>query len=472
MKKLLSILIAATLATTMLAACGDTGKGSYEAPDNKATADGEIDNNADNDNHLPADDSQTPAPTITEPEVTDDVPQEEGIDLNSMSEEEQQLIYLTHDFWSNILDRYGYNGVTSLKDEVQEDDVLDFFSMILPDDEALVSAICALLAEHVDYFISTIDENAFYETDVNKLPYPGGWEAYYNEFKTYYKEYEELIAYKATWYTTFAFDNGTLTISGIGDMDVGDWGSQANLIEKVVIEPGITSICDSAFDSCHNLTSVTIPDTVTTIGDSAFRYCGNLTSVTIPDSVTTIGNKAFTGCDLTSITIPDSVTSIGYCAFQSCGNLTSVTIPSSVTGIGDNAFSCNALTSITIPGSVTTFGYSAFMECENLTSVTIMDGVTSIGDSAFYNCNNLTSVTIPDGVTTIGDYAFADCYNLTSVTIPASVTEIGEWVFSDKLTDVYYGGTATEWNRLVKDKNTGIPPLTCTIHYESTAPTN
>ena len=50
---------------------------------------------------------------------------------------------------------------------------------------------------------------------------------------------------------------------------------------------------------------MTIPDSVTTIGESAFGYCENLTSVTIPDSVTTIGEMAFVGCTkLISVTIP------------------------------------------------------------------------------------------------------------------------------------------------------------------------
>jgi hypothetical protein len=46
---------------------------------------------------------------------------------------------------------------------------------------------------------------------------------------------------------------------------------------------------------------VTIPDTinglpVTSIGDSAFSNCTNLTSVSIPKSVTSIGDDAFHNC--------------------------------------------------------------------------------------------------------------------------------------------------------------------------------
>ena len=123
---------------------------------------------------------------------------------------------------------------------------------------------------------------------------------------------------------------------------------------------------------------------VTSIGDSAFSYCSNLSSVTIPSSVTSIGNYAFDGCSsLPSITIPSSVTSIGDSAFSSCSSLTNITIPSSVTSIGDWAFfGCSNLTSITIPSSVTSIGYWAFFGCSNLTSVTLSRR-TQVGGSAF-----------------------------------------------------------------------------------------
>ncbi len=41
----------------------------------------------------------------------------------------------------------------------------------------------------------------------------------------------------------------------------------------------VTSIGQSAFYECRNLTSVTIPNSVTSIGDRAFYYCPGLTSV-------------------------------------------------------------------------------------------------------------------------------------------------------------------------------------------------
>ena len=297
---------------------------------------------------------------------------------------------------------------------------------------------------------------------------------------------------------TYTLDNkGTLTISGKGDMynynrNDSPFYSEED-INKVIIEDGVTSIGEFAFECCTSLTTITIPNSVTSIGNAAFMDCDSLTSITIPNSVTSIGEYAFEDCfslksikipnsvtsigdsafeycdSLTSITIPNSVTSIGAYAFNYCDNLMSITIPNSVTSIGDSAFKCCAsLTSITIPNSVTSIGEYAFGCCASLTSITIPSSVTSIGAYAFYDCESLTNITIPNSVTSIGYDAFDGCYSLTSITIPNSVTSIGEWAFwaCDSLTDVYYSGTKEEWEDIDIDSGNGC--LTgANIHYNS-----
>ena len=323
-----------------------------------------------------------------------------------------------------------------------------------------------------------------------------------------------------TWTLT---EDGTLTISGTGDMTNYlrpeiPWYSYRSQIVSVFIESGVTSIGDWAFDGCGDLTSIAIPDGVTSIGAGAFENCSSLTSLTIPSSVVSIGNWAFYRCSgLASITIPDNVTNIGDCAFYQCSSLTSLTIPNSVTSIGYGMFdSCSGLTSVTIPNSVTSIGKRAFYGCSSLASITIPDSVTAIGDCAFTGCSSLTSAAIPDGVTqicsdafygcsslvsvtipnsatTIGSNAFGLCSSLSNVTIPDSVTDIGGWAFDgcsslasvtipesvtsigiyaflrcSSLTDVYFGGTTEEqWNRIsVADGNEAL--LNATIHYHTT----
>ena len=97
-------------------------------------------------------------------------------------------------------------------------------------------------------------------------------------------------------------DNGTLTLSGSGEMEnyesfyeYAPWHYN-NPIIKVSISDGITRIGNYAFYDCYDLASVTIPNSVTSIGYKAFSGCSALTSVTIPNSVTSIVNNAFSGC--------------------------------------------------------------------------------------------------------------------------------------------------------------------------------
>lgn len=124
-------------------------------------------------------------------------------------------------------------------------------------------------------------------------------------------------------------DEGTLTISGRGAMKnyylfswAASWCFSRELLRKVVIEDGVTTIGNYAFVGCTGLTSVIIPDSVTRIGFGAFCVCTSLTSVIIPDSVTTIGDGAFYGCTgLTNVIIPDSVTTIGERVFDNCTSL-------------------------------------------------------------------------------------------------------------------------------------------------------
>ena len=199
------------------------------------------------------------------------------------------------------------------------------------------------------------------------------------------------------------------------------------------VEYSVTSIGARAFQSCHNLSSLTIPNSVISIGGMAFWNCINLIIMDIPNSVTSIGSNAFSGCKgMTSITIPNSVTTIGNSAFSQCSSLTSVTIPNSVTTIGSGVFSgCSGLTSVTLPNSMTSIGNTFFSSCTRLTSVKIPNTVTSIGIGAFRWCSGLTSVTIPNSVTTIEEEAFYSCTNLTSVDFPNSVSSIGVYAFGD-----------------------------------------
>ena len=237
--------------------------------------------------------------------------------------------------------------------------------------------------------------------------------------------------------TAILSDDGTLTISGTGNMkdfeasgeNVSPWDKTK--VKNVIIEQGVKNIGDGAFSRCEGLTSIKIPDDVTSIGRYTFSGCIGLTSIEIPNGLTRIEMQTFASCKgLTSIEIPNSVKSIEYQAFWCCTGLTSIEIPNSVTKIESAAFyGCKGLTSIKIPNSVTSIGDSAFWGCTGLTSMEISNGITSIEKQTFCGCTGLTKIEIPNSVTSIGEDAFWGCTGLTSMEIPNSVTSIGGSAF-------------------------------------------
>jgi hypothetical protein len=89
-------------------------------------------------------------------------------------------------------------------------------------------------------------------------------------------------------------DDGTLTISGTGDMTKSFKNTQT--IKNVIIEDGVISIGYEAFYGCENITSVIIGNSVTNVGQQAFYNCFNLKKITIGKSIKSIGKDAFREC--------------------------------------------------------------------------------------------------------------------------------------------------------------------------------
>ena len=153
------------------------------------------------------------------------------------------------------------------------------------------------------------------------------------------------------------YSDGTLAISGSGDMlyepyNTRDWKHYYDVIKKVEIKNGITSLCKDAFTACY-FTEISIPDSVISIDEEAFQNCSKLPSITLPNGIKAIKDGTFEGCSaLKSIIIPDGTEYIGSFAFSGCYALSEISIPESVSGIGEYAFSfCNSLSKITVLNS-------------------------------------------------------------------------------------------------------------------------
>ena len=234
-------------------------------------------------------------------------------------------------------------------------------------------------------------------------------------------------------------------------------------IPETIGGKSVTSIGESAFADCMNLSNVLIPDSVTSIGNYAFYDCCNsLTNITIPNNVTYIGDYAFAECyHLTSITIPADVMSIGEGAFSGCIGLTTLKVDNS-NQYYDSRDNCNAIietssnkiiagcNNTVIPANIAIIGEAAFEGYSEITSITIPTTVTSIEGFAFHRCTALTSIIIPNSVTSIMSAAFSECRGLTSITIQDGVKNIEDiYVFGgcENLKALYTkkGSYAEEW---------------------------
>lgn len=212
---------------------------------------------------------------------------------------------------------------------------------------------------------------------------------------------------------TWSITDGTLTISGTGamaDFTSGNipWKDSYSTITSVVVEDGVTSIGDNAFNYHTSLTSVTLGKDITAIGTGAFDYCSKINALYISDLA------AFCKISLES----DKSNPFG---------------PASTSFLGDSAKNLYLkgaiVKDLVLPTGIPIISKYKFAHCSGLESVTIPTGVTAIDAYAFQDCKNLKTVTLSDTVTTLGNYAFSNCSSLSSIALAAGVSSLGYNVF-------------------------------------------
>ena len=233
----------------------------------------------------------------------------------------------------------------------------------------------------------------------------------------------------------FAFNQCTSLTSIVipnGTTDIGESAfNYCTSLSHIVIPNSVENIGISVFGGCNNLPII---DNIRYADTYLIEVIDkNLSSYTIKSGTKWIGAGAFESCtNMTSISIPNSVVGIRNFAFAGCSSLTSITIPNNVTEIRLRAFeSCHSLTTVVLPNKISYIPMFAFADCTSLQSISIPNSVSAIGEWAFSGCTSLTSITIPSNITIIYGGAFGHCTNLKSVTClattPPSMTTDG-WV--------------------------------------------
>ena len=112
------------------------------------------------------------------------------------------------------------------------------------------------------------------------------------------------------------------------------WYSYRDLIKRIVVEDGVTTIGKFAFHYIK-VSHFKLPETLVSIGEYAFSGNSYLGDIELPESLETIGYGAFSGCYLKHITIPKNVKSIGNYVFGGCNNLRIINVDP------DNQYYCS-----------------------------------------------------------------------------------------------------------------------------------
>lgn len=211
------------------------------------------------------------------------------------------------------------------------------------------------------------------------------------------------------------------------------WYHLKDVVTRVILPEGLTSIGDNAFKGFRELKKVALPSDVQYIGKEAFYWCESLDTIRIPDADTLICENAFSGCiRMRYVELGSGIKEIEGGAFYQCQALRGANYRGTMSDWfvvsleGENSNPVKYAGRMTIQG-------------EPVEEVVVPDTIVAVPSYSFIGLTTLRTVRMHENVVEIGDQAFNGCRALQTIYAkPAEPPVLGRFVFlNTALRDVY-----------------------------------
>ncbi len=192
--------------------------------------------------------------------------------------------------------------------------------------------------------------------------------------------------------------------------------------------PDVKKLPDYAFDSCENLTSVSLGSQLAEVGALPFRDCKSLKEVNFPD-----GNTTFTAQNMILYKNHGNAENPDYEILECLEGRGSAEVGGSPTvGVSESDLLPN----------ITSIAQDAFSNCTYIQEVNLKGTqVTKIPAGCFEGCSVLNSVTLPDKIEEVHDRAFTKLGEnvLLKLYVPNKRCTLASGAFDGKTTVMIYG---------------------------------
>ncbi len=247
-------------------------------------------------------------------------------------------------------------------------------------------------------------------------------------------------------------------------------------LSEVILEEGVTTIHEGAFENCVSLKTIDFPDSLLEIRADAFENSG-LTQVSL-NKVRYVQNYVFKNCTALSALDLGEVRELGDSVFEGCTALESVSLPSSLERVGGSVFAdCSSLSEVALPENGILLNYNTLYRTKCIAdksnwsnglividgyvfgvtealagarTLSVPEGVLGIAGGAFLPTGggsgyttSLETINLPQSLKCVGDGAFQNCSKLVSVSGAENIAAMGADVLAG--TAIYENKNGEAW---------------------------